>query len=173
MQRRGYSWRMTLGPILGTGGLAMIIPPSNLAVLLASVASIDVGRLLVSGVIPGFLLALLYAGMIALQVFLDPTGAPSYEVARAAWRDKVRVVAVNIVPMSVVVFMVVGLIVLGVATPSEAAAWARTLPGPYNAGEDTVKRQMGLRRRGVSRRGHGGRAYPHRGVSPADRAVVH
>lgn len=123
MQRRGYSWRMSLGPILGTGGLAMIIPPSNLAVLLASVASIDVGRLLVSGVIPGFLLALLYAGMIAVQVLLDPTGAPSYEVARAAWRDKVRAVAVNIVPMSVVVFMVVGLIVLGVATPSEAAAF--------------------------------------------------
>lgn len=123
MQRRGYSWRMSLGPILGTGGLAMIIPPSNLAVLLASVASIDVGRLLVSGVVPGFLLALLYAGMIAVQVLLDPTGAPSYEVARAAWRDKVRAVAVNIVPMSVVVFMVVGLIVLGVATPSEAAAF--------------------------------------------------
>jgi tripartite ATP-independent transporter DctM subunit len=123
MQRRGYSWRMSLGPILGTGGLAMIIPPSNLAVLLASVASIDVGRLLVSGVIPGFLLALLYAGMIAVQVLLDPTGAPSYEVARAAWRDKLRAVAVNIVPMSVVVFMVVGLIVLGVATPSEAAAF--------------------------------------------------
>ena len=48
MQRRGYNWRMSLGPILGTGGLAMIIPPSNLGVLLASVASIDVGRLLVS-----------------------------------------------------------------------------------------------------------------------------
>ena len=123
MQRRGYSWRMSLGPILGTGGLAMIIPPSNLAVLLASVASIDVARLLVSGIVPGFLLALLYAGMIAVQVLLDPTGAPSYEVARAAWRDKVRAVAVNIVPMSVVVFMVVGLIVLGVATPSEAAAF--------------------------------------------------
>jgi tripartite ATP-independent transporter DctM subunit len=123
MQRRGYNWRMSLGPILGTGGLAMIIPPSNLAVLLASVASIDVGRLLVSGVLPGFLLALLYAGMIAVQVFLDPTAAPSYEVTRATWREKVRAVAVNIVPMSVVVFMVVGLIILGVATPSEAAAF--------------------------------------------------
>jgi tripartite ATP-independent transporter DctM subunit len=123
MQRRGYSWRMSLGPILGTGGLAMIIPPSNLAVLLASVASIDVGRLLVSGVIPGFLLALLYAGMIAGQVMLDPASAPSYEIARATWAERARAVAVNIVPMSVVVFMVVGLIVLGIATPSEAAAF--------------------------------------------------
>jgi tripartite ATP-independent transporter DctM subunit len=123
MQRRGYSWRMSLGPILGTGGLAMIIPPSNLAVLLASVASIDVARLLVSGIVPGFLLALLYAGLIAVQVLLDPTAAPSYEVARAAWRDRARAVAVNIVPMGFVVFMVVGLIILGVATPSEAAAF--------------------------------------------------
>jgi tripartite ATP-independent transporter DctM subunit len=123
MQRRGYGWRMSLGPILGTGGLAMIIPPSNLAVLLAGVASIDVARLLVSGVLPGFLLALLYAGMIWVQVLRDPTAAPSYEVARATWPEKARAVVVNIVPMSVVVFMVVGLIILGVATPSEAAAF--------------------------------------------------
>ncbi len=45
MNRRGYNWRMYMGPILGTGGLAMIIPPSALGVLLAAIASIDVGRL--------------------------------------------------------------------------------------------------------------------------------
>jgi TRAP-type C4-dicarboxylate transport system permease large subunit len=60
MQRRGYSRRMSMGPILGTGGLAMIIPPSNLGVLLASIASIDVGRMLVAGLIPGIVLAILY-----------------------------------------------------------------------------------------------------------------
>ncbi len=123
MRRRGYNWRMSLGPILGTGGLAMIIPPSNLAVLLASVASIDVGRLLVSGVIPGFLLAFLYCGMIAFQLFLDPTGAPSYEITRATRREKFHAVCVNVLPMSVVVFLVVGFIILGIATPSEAAAF--------------------------------------------------
>jgi tripartite ATP-independent transporter DctM subunit len=123
MRRRGYNWRMSLGPILGTGGLAMIIPPSNLAVLLASVASIDVGRLLVSGVIPGFVLAFLYCGMISLQLLLDPTSAPSYEVARATWREKFHAVCVNILPMSLVVFMVIGFIILGIATPSEAAAF--------------------------------------------------
>jgi tripartite ATP-independent transporter DctM subunit len=123
MRRRGYNWRMSLGPILGTGGLAMIIPPSNLAVLLASVASIDVGRLLVSGVIPGFVLAFLYCGMISLQLLLDPTSAPSYEVTRATWREKFHAVCVNILPMSLVVFMVIGFIILGIATPSEAAAF--------------------------------------------------
>jgi TRAP-type mannitol/chloroaromatic compound transport system permease large subunit len=74
-----FASRTPLGPILGTGGLAMIIPPSNLAVPMAGVASIDVGRLLDSGVIPGFLLSFLYCGMIAFQLFLDPTGAPSYK----------------------------------------------------------------------------------------------
>ncbi len=123
MQRRGYNWRMSLGPVLGTGGLAMIIPPSNLGVLLASVASIDVGRLLISGVIPGFVLAALYAGMILVQVLLDPASAPSYDVAPAPGREKLRAVVVNILPMSVVVFMVVGSIIFGIATPSEAAAF--------------------------------------------------
>jgi tripartite ATP-independent transporter DctM subunit len=123
MRRRGYNWRMSLGPILGTGGLAMIIPPSNLAVLLASVASIDVGRLLVSGIIPGFVLAFLYCGMIALQLFLDPNGAPSYEIKRATRREKFHAVCVHVLPMSIVVFLVVGFIILGIATPSEAAAF--------------------------------------------------
>ncbi len=123
MQRRGYNWRMSLGPILGTGGLAMIIPPSNLGVLLASVASIDVGRLLISGVIPGFLLALLYSGMIFAQVKMNPRGAPSYDVERTTAREKLKAVAVDILPMGLVVFMVVGTIIFGIATPSEASAF--------------------------------------------------
>ncbi len=123
MQRRGYSNRMSMGPILGTGGLAMIIPPSNLAVLLASVANIDVGRLLVAGLIPGFLLAGLYAGMIGLQLWLNPAGAPSYDVPRTSLRDKLVSVCVNLLPMGFVVFMVVGFIILGITTPSEAACF--------------------------------------------------
>jgi len=123
MQSRGYSWRMSLGPILGTGGLAMIIPPSNLGVLLASVASIDVGRLLIAGVIPGFMLAFLYSGMILAQVVLDPASAPSYEVVPSTWREKLHAIVVNILPMGLVVFMVIGFIILGIATPSEAAAF--------------------------------------------------
>jgi tripartite ATP-independent transporter DctM subunit len=123
MQRRGYNWRMTMGPILGTGGLAMIIPPSNLGVLLASIARIDVGRLLVAGLMPGVLLAVLYSGMIFLQVRLNPGGAPSYDLARPTAGERFRSVCVNILPMGMVVFMVIGFIILGIATPSEAAAF--------------------------------------------------
>jgi tripartite ATP-independent transporter DctM subunit len=123
MQRRGYNWRMSMGPILGTGGLAMIIPPSSLGVLLASIANIDVGRLLIAGFLPGIILAVLYAGMIYLQVRLNPDSAPTYDVAPSTVQEKLVLIATNILPMSLVVFMVIGFILLGIATPTEAAAF--------------------------------------------------
>ncbi len=122
MQRRGYNQRMSMGPILGTGGLAMIIPPSALGVLLAAIASIDVGRLLIAGFIPGFTLAALYAALIGLQLWMNPDAAPSYEVEPTTALQKVRLVCTNILPMGFVVFMVVGSIIFGLATPTEAAA---------------------------------------------------
>lgn len=123
MQRRGYSKTMSMGPILGTGGLAMIIPPSSLGVLLASIAGVDVGALLIAGILPGFILAGLYAGMITIQLMLYPEGAPSYEVERTSWKEKLYQVVVNILPMGLIVFMVIGFIVLGWATPSESASF--------------------------------------------------
>ena len=76
MTARGYKRHMSMGPILGTGGLAMIIPPSALAVLLASLAEIDIGKLLIAGVLPGLVLAVLYSILIYAQVKLDPGAAP-------------------------------------------------------------------------------------------------
>src|SRR5438045_216110 len=64
MMKRGYSKYLSMGPIMGTGGLAVIIPPSALAVLLATLGQIDVGALLISGVVPGLVLAVMYALLI-------------------------------------------------------------------------------------------------------------
>ena len=122
MARRGYSQKMSMGPILGTGGLAMIIPPSALGVLLASIAEIDVGRLLIAGFLPGVVLAILYAAMITLQLLRNPGSAPAYDVPYMGIGTKIRLVCTNILPMALVVFMVIGFIVLGIATPTEAAA---------------------------------------------------
>ena len=122
MQRRGYSKRMSMGPILGTGGLAMIIPPSALGVLLAAIAEIDVGKLLVAGFLPGIVLAGLYAAMITLQLYRNPGSAPAYDVDPMSICQRIMLVVTNILPMGFVVFMVVGFIVLGIATPTEAAA---------------------------------------------------
>ncbi|MFT5489344.1 MAG: tripartite ATP-independent transporter DctM subunit [Paracoccaceae bacterium] len=123
MQRRGYNRRMSMGPILGTGGLAMIIPPSALGVLLASIANIDVGSLLIAGFLPGFLLAGLYAAMIFFQIRMNPDSAPAYEVEMPPVMERVKLVCTNILPMSLVVFMVIGFIILGWTTPTEAAAF--------------------------------------------------
>jgi tripartite ATP-independent transporter DctM subunit len=123
MQRRGYRPHMAMGPILGSGGLALLIPPSTLAVLLGSIAQINIGALLLAGLIPGLVLALLYAATIWIQVRLSPSAAPAYDVEPARLGEKLWMVAVYILPMSLVVFCVVGLILLGVSTPTEAAAF--------------------------------------------------
>src|SRR3954465_8846827 len=64
MMRRGYNKYLSIGPIMGVGGLAVIIPPSALTVLLATLGRTDVGDLLIAGVIPGLVLAPLYGGVV-------------------------------------------------------------------------------------------------------------
>ena len=123
MIKRGYKPYIIIGPILATGGLAMIIPPSSLAVLLGSLGRIDVGSLLIAGLIPGLLLALMFVAMIRIQIALDPEAAPGYAAERASAREIARALLVDVAPMGIVVFAVVGLILLGWATPTESAAF--------------------------------------------------
>ena len=123
MNRRGYKSKMSIGPILGSGGLAMIIPPSALAVLLGSLAQIDIGALLLAGIVPGLVLALLYIGLIYLQVRLDPNAAPIYETEHHPLGRKLMLLATNVLPMGFVIFAVIGMIIAGIATPSESAAF--------------------------------------------------
>ncbi|MEY8841820.1 TRAP transporter large permease subunit [Cribrihabitans sp. XS_ASV171] len=123
MLKRGYKKHMIMGPILATGGLAMIIPPSSLAVLFGSLARIDVGALLIAGLIPGVLLALLFIVTIAWQIYADPDAAPGYAADRATAKEILRAVTVDVLPMGLVVFAVIGMILLGWATPSESAAF--------------------------------------------------
>ncbi|MEO1686482.1 MAG: TRAP transporter large permease subunit [Pseudomonadota bacterium] len=123
MSRRGYAKRMSIGPILGTGGLAIIIPPSALAVLLATLAQIDVGALLIAGVIPGLILAALYIGTIWLQTRLDPAAAPAYEVETLSALAKLGLILREVAPMVGVMVVIIVLMVNGIVTPSEAAAF--------------------------------------------------
>ncbi|SEB54154.1 TRAP transporter, DctM subunit [Nitratireductor aquibiodomus] len=123
MIKRGYKPHMIMGPILATGGLAMIIPPSSLAVLLGSLARIDVGALLIAGLVPGLVLALMFLATIRIQIALDPDAAPGYAAERASVSEIVQALAVDVLPMGIVVFAVVGLILLGWATPTESAAF--------------------------------------------------
>ena len=123
MGRRGYKRHMSIGPILGTGGLAIIIPPSALAVLLATLAQIDVAALLIAGVIPGLTLAGFYIVTIWLQTRIDPEAAPAYDVPPMSLADKLWLILREIIPMVGVMVVIVLLMIRGIVTPSEAAAF--------------------------------------------------
>lgn len=123
MIKRGYKRYIITGPIMAVGGLAMIIPPSSLAVLLGSLGRIDVGALLIAGLIPGLILALMFFGVIRLQIAIDPDAAPGYAAERAPLREILRGLVIDVAPMGLVVFAVIGLILLGWATPTESAAF--------------------------------------------------
>ncbi len=122
MERRGYAKSMSLGPILASGSLAILIPPSALAVILASLGRFSIGKLLVGIIIPGFLLAVVYAAYIIIRCHLQPSLAPAYSIEPTPLGRRLRDTARYVVPPVSVVFLVIGTIFLGVATPTEAAA---------------------------------------------------
>lgn len=123
MNKRGYKKHMSIGPILGTGGLAIIIPPSALAVLLGTLAKIDIAQLLIAGIIPGLILALFYIVTIWVRTRLDPDAAPVYELEPVPLLEKLRLVMTDIVPMVSVMVIIVMMMLTGLATPSESAAF--------------------------------------------------
>ncbi len=122
MDKRGYKKPMSLGPILGSGGLAIMIPPSALGVLLAALGRFSVGRFLIAIIIPGLIMAVLYGAYVIGRCWLQPHLAPSYAVRPTSLLEKIRATLRYVLPLSSIVFLVVGLIFLGIATPTEAAA---------------------------------------------------
>ncbi|MEX1056180.1 MAG: TRAP transporter large permease subunit, partial [Natronospirillum sp.] len=122
MEKRGYKKPMSLGPILGSAGLAIMIPPSALAVVLGVVAELSIGRLLIAIIVPGLLMAVLYAGYILIRCTIEPDVAPTFDIPHTPMREKLTSTVLNIFPVGIIVFAVVGFIFLGIATPTEAAA---------------------------------------------------
>jgi tripartite ATP-independent transporter DctM subunit len=121
MEKRGYHRNLIIGPIIGAGGLAMLIPPSAIAVLLAGIAEISVSGVLIGGIGPGIILAGFYSIYIIIRCWLNPSLAPTYDVSHVLTREKVRAFLIDILPLTFVIFMVIGVMFLGVATPTEAA----------------------------------------------------
>jgi tripartite ATP-independent transporter DctM subunit len=122
MLKRGYAGELSMGPIMASGGLAMLIPPSALAVVFAAVAKISIGKVLLALIVPGLVLAFCYAGYIVVRAVTNPSLAPAGDVQSSTMKEKLLGVVTYLLPLSVIVFLVVGVIFLGVATPTEAAA---------------------------------------------------
>ena len=123
MLARGYDPRMAMGPIMGIGGVDMLIPPSALTVLLGSLAGISIAGLLIGGIVPGLVLSVMYVAYIITRATMNPALAPDVQVEEgpqgaARWLP----FAIHVVPLVLIFGLVIGAMTGGFATPTEAAA---------------------------------------------------
>jgi tripartite ATP-independent transporter DctM subunit len=134
MERRGYDRRLALGSVLASGSLAIMIPPSALAVILASLGKFSVGKLLVGIIVPGVLLACVYATYIVVRCTLQPALAPAYVVERTPMTLRLRDTLLYVIPPLSMIAVVIGTLFVGIATPTEAAALGALLSFGLAAG---------------------------------------
>lgn len=121
MLKRHYDQKIALGSIMAGGTLGILIPPSILAILYAVVAQQSVGELYLGAIIPGLLLSGMYVAYVLLRAWKNPTLGPSIPLdERIGFIDKLLLLKNLIAPL-VLVFLVLGLLFAGVATPVEAA----------------------------------------------------
>ncbi len=149
MIKRGYSPSISMGPIMAVGGIAMLIPPSALAVLLASLAEQSVAKLLIAGIVPGVLMAILFFAYVIIRCKLNPSLAPTYDVDNSEYDrpvtfalslagktllsgtydgrfrktiNRILPFFIYILPLTSIFVVVVGSIMFKIADPTEAAA---------------------------------------------------
>ena len=121
--KRGYHPSIAMGPIMAVGGIAMLIPPSALAVLLGSLAGISISGLLIGGILPGLLMGAFFLGHVILRCTFNPALAPAYEVTIGHGWQRWRPFVINVLPLSGIFFAVIGTMLAGWATPTESAAF--------------------------------------------------
>jgi tripartite ATP-independent transporter DctM subunit len=124
MLRYGYDRRLATGVIAASGTLAQIIPPSLVLIIMADQLGKSVGDMYAGALIPGLVLSALYAGYILLITIIFPKRAPALPMEARTLRGMqlaIRV-CVSLVPPLVLIFLVLGTIFIGVATPTEGGA---------------------------------------------------
>ncbi len=124
MLKRNYNHSLICGTICAGGALGTLIPPSVVTVVYGPSAGISVGRLLIATIIPGLLLSALYILYIAIRSQMNPVFAPPVpaEETRMPLKEKLVITAKGMVPSLLLIFSVLGVIVLGLSAPTEAAA---------------------------------------------------
>ncbi len=120
MEKRGYHKTIAIGSCM-SGALAMIIPPSALAVIMGSLMEVSIGKLLISGVVPGLLMAAMYTSYIVIRCTVQPSLAPDYSPEQTPWSEKISAFVKHVLPFGTIIFVVTGLIFAGLATPTESA----------------------------------------------------
>ncbi len=122
MLKRGYHPTLAMGPIMATGSIAMLIPPSALAVLLGSLAGISIAKLLIATIVPGLLMAAAFLAYIIARCALNPALAPAYDVEDMSPWERCKPFFIYVLPLMSIFVVVVGSILAGLATPTESAA---------------------------------------------------
>ncbi len=128
MLRYGYDKRLATGIIAASGTLAQIIPPSLVLIIMADQLGKSVGDMYAGAVIPGFVLSSMYVGYVALVALFRPKWAPALPPeARSlrGWKLLLRVLT-TLLPPLLLIFLVLGTIFLGIATPTEGGAMGAT-----------------------------------------------
>ena len=123
MVERKYDHALATGTIAASGTLGILIPPSIMLVIMADLLSRSVGNLFVAAVFPGLILATLYMGYIVIRCWINPSLAPPISKALGPQtRGGIAVMILrSFVPPVILIGMVLGSILGGVATPTEAA----------------------------------------------------
>lgn len=124
MVKRRYNRALASGVVMAGGCLGMLIPPSIMLVVIGAWAQLSVGKLYLAAFIPGFILSGLYLVYVWIRCRLDPTLAPIItleEQLALPKGEKVKMLVVNLLPPVFLILAVLGTIVAGVATPTEAA----------------------------------------------------
>ena len=124
MRKYKYDEELTYGSICAGGTLGILIPPSIMLVVMASQATLSVGKLFAGAVFPGFILSALYMGYIAIKCYLKPELGPpiSREERGKVTNTQVAIMVLrSLVPPMILILGVLGSIFFGVATPTEAS----------------------------------------------------
>ncbi len=124
MLRYGYNRPMAAGVIAASGTLAQIIPPSLVLIVMADQLGKSVGDMYEGAMVPGLVLAALYAGYVLIITLIKPDAAPALPLEFRTLKGMkllVRVI-VALIPPLILIFLVLGTIFIGVATPTEGGA---------------------------------------------------
>ncbi|MEO0249447.1 MAG: TRAP transporter large permease [candidate division WOR-3 bacterium] len=119
MDRYGYDRRLSTGIVATVGTLGVIMPPSVVLIIYGILTEQSIGQLFLAGIIPGLIIALFFLGIIYGWAVLNPNIAPKSE--RSTWNARIRSLP-EVVWILIVFILVVGGIMQGFFTPSEAGA---------------------------------------------------
>lgn len=119
LKRRGYDERMSIGTLAGSGTLGLLIPPSIILIVYGVAAELSIARLFIAGILPGIMLMILFMGYIALWALMNPGKTPASDIRMTFWRKVYE--SRRLLPILGLIFVVLGSIYAGIATPVEAA----------------------------------------------------